>query len=222
MPRPIIAQKRGKGSHTYRVPNYSFRPKIEYRDQEGTIVDLVNQRTRNTPLAKIAYADRVTSYILAPEGVRVGDKIRSIVKPLADIGIGESIFSIETSPNSGPKLCRTSGSRATVVSKDKKSCTIQLPSKKLKIIHSMCRATLGIPAGEGQKEKPWVKAGKKWHAMHARGKMYPRSSGNKMNAVDHPFGGHARLGRKKTTSRHAPPGRKVGSIAAKRSGRRKK
>ena len=222
MGRPIIAQKRGKGSLTYRVPNYSFKPKVEYRNQEGTVVDLVNHKIRNAPLAKVKYADRNVSYIVAPEGIRVGDSVSKFVVPLSRVSLGEKVFSIETYPNSGPKLCRTSGSSATVVSKDKKWCTLQLPSKKLKNVNLACRATLGAPAGDGRKEKPWVKAGKKYIAMHARGKYYPRTSGNKMNAVDHPFGGHARLGRQKSVSRHTPPGRKVGSIASRRTGKRKR
>jgi large subunit ribosomal protein L2 len=58
--------------------------------------------------------------------------------------------------------------------------------------------------------------------MRARNKLYPRTSANKMNAVDHPFGGQTGPGMSKTVSRHAPPGAKVGSIAARRTGRRKR
>ncbi len=109
-----------------------------------------------------------------------------------------------------------------IVSKSSKSCIIQLPSKKEKALNPNCRATLGVPAGGGRVEKPWTKAGKKWIAMHARGKLYPRTSGGAMNAIDHPFGGgYPGLGRPKSVSRHAPPGRKVGSISPKRSGKRK-
>jgi large subunit ribosomal protein L2 len=142
--------------------------------------------------------------------------------PLSKINIGQEIFCIETVPNSGPKLCRTSGSSALLVSKGEKDCIIQMPSKKTKRLDLRCRATVGTPAGDGRLEKPWVKAGKKWHAMHARGKLYPRTSASKMNAIDHPFGGHAKLGRPKTISRHAPPGRKTGSIAARRTGKKKR
>ena len=85
-----------------------------------------------------------------------------------------------------------------------------------------CRATIGIPAAGGRVEKPWVKVGKKWHAMHARGKIYPRSAGVAMSPVDHPYGGRSKRPRtSKTVSRDAPPGAKVGSIAARRVGKRK-
>ncbi len=80
---------------------------------------------------------------------------------------------------------------------------------------------IGVPAGGGRLEKPWVKAGKRSHAMMARGKLYPRTVGVAMNAVDHPYGGKKKHAKFKTISRHAPPGRKIGSIAARRTGKRK-
>ena len=75
--------------------------------------------------------------------------------------------------------------------------------------------------GGGERpSKPIVKAGKHHHMMRARGKLYPKTSARAMNAVDHKFGG-SHLGVSKATSRDAPAGRKVGSIAAKRTGKRK-
>jgi large subunit ribosomal protein L2 len=222
MGRPIIAQKRGKGGSVYRVPNYKFQPKLTYKNAQGKVTDIVNDKRRNPPLAEVTYQDSTKGYMVAPEGIKVGDTTSEIVRPLAEIPVGTQIFSIETVPNSGPKLCRTAGSAAVLVSKSEKTCIIQLPSKKTKILNMNCRATMGRPAGDGRRERPWMKAGKKWHAMHSRGKMYPRSSANKMNATDHPFGGHARLGRPKSCARGTPPGRKVGSIASKRTGKRKK
>ena len=80
---------------------------------------------------------------------------------------------------------------------------------------------LGKIAGSGKKEKPLVKAGKKYHIMKAKGKLYPRTSGVAMNAVDHPFGsGRGRhAGKPLTAPRFAPPGRNVGKIKAKRTGK---
>jgi len=66
-----------------------------------------------------------------------------------------------------------------------------------------------------------VKAGKKWIAMHRKGKLYPRTSGVAMNAVDHPFGGPTKPGKSTTVSKHAPPGAKVGSWGARRTGKKK-
>jgi large subunit ribosomal protein L2 len=223
MGKRIIAQRRGKGSLTYRTPNYAFKPKVEYRNAEGTVVDIVNHKLRDAPLAEVEYADRTRGFVIAPQGIMVGDPVHNFVSRVSLVPEGTKVFAIETYPNSGPKLCRTAGSAATVVSRTEKEVIIQLPSKKRKSIHPTCRVTLGIPAGEGRGDKPWVKAGKRFHAMHARGKLYPRTSGVAMNAYDHPFGsGYGGLGKHKTVSRHAPPGAKVGSIAAKRTGRKKR
>ncbi|MFQ5647703.1 MAG: 50S ribosomal protein L2, partial [Candidatus Aenigmatarchaeota archaeon] len=201
MGRPLIQQKRGKGGPRYRVPNYSFRPNITYKDQTGRVVDIVNQVTRNPPLAKVRYPDNKVAYLIAPEGMKVGDSTSGLVQKLADVQAGKQISCIESYPNSGPRFCMTSGSAATLVSKGPKTAIIQMPSKKTKVLNLECRAMLGVPAGDGRKEKPWVKAGKKWHAMHARGKYYPRTSGNKMNALDHPFGGSSKSpGKSKSVS----------------------
>ncbi len=222
MGTPVIAQRRGKGSRTYRAPPYKFKPRIGYKNKNGRVMDIVRSPMMDAPLIKVRYEDRSIGYLVAPEGIRVGDSLEGIILPLSSIPESTPIFSIETMPNSGPKLCRTPGTFAMVVSKGRKSCIIKLPSKKEKSLNPECRATLGVPAGGGRGEKPWTKAGKKWIAMHARGKLYPRTSGVSMNAVDHPFGGgYPGLGRPKSISRHAPPGRKVGSISPKRSGRRK-
>ncbi|UCC91753.1 MAG: 50S ribosomal protein L2, partial [Candidatus Aenigmatarchaeota archaeon] len=107
-----------------------------------------------------------------------------------------------------------------LVSKMKKKCVIRLPSKKTRELNPECRASLGVPAGDGFKEKPWVKAGKRWIVMHRKGKLYPRTSGVAMNAIDHPFGGPTKPGKPMTVSRHTPPGAKVGSWGARRTGKK--
>ena len=95
-----------------------------------------------------------------------------------------------------------------------------MPSGELKYLNPNCRASIGVVAGGGRKDKPFLKAGKKWHAYKAKGKKFMTVRGVAMNAVDHPHGGGNRQhpGRPTTVSRHAPAGRKVGSIAAKRTG----
>ena len=87
-----------------------------------------------------------------------------------------------------------------------------------------CRAAIGTVAGSGRVDKPFIKAGTKFHKMHARNKLYPKVCGVSMNAVDHPFGGSSShvKGRPTQSPRSAPPGRKVGKVAPKRTGRRNK
>ena len=86
----------------------------------------------------------------------------------------------------------------------------------------MCRATIGAVAGSGRNEKPIAKAGKNFYRNRARPKIWPKVRGVAMNAVDHPHGSGRKqtVGINSTVSRNAPPGRKVGHIAAKRTGGR--
>ena len=133
---------------------------------------------------------------------------------------GTTVYNVELKPYDGGKIVRSSGSFATIVSHDESKTIIKLPSRKFKALHPNCRAVIGVVAGGERKQKPFVKAGNKWKAMHARGKLYPTTSRTAMNAVDHKFGG-SNFGTSKTTSKHAPPGRKVGSVGARRTGRKK-
>jgi large subunit ribosomal protein L2 len=223
MGKRIISRRRGKGSLTYRVPHKSSNVNICYRNSSGKVVDIVSDPLKTAPVAKVRYDDNTTGFILAPQGIRVGEEISKYVVPLSKVSEGSSIFAIETVPKSGPKICRAAGTFAMLVSKSGEDCIIQLPSKKKKKLKGACMVTLGVPAGDGRNTKPWLKAGTVWIVKHKRGHLYPRTSGVSMNAVDHPFGcGYTGLGKHKTVSRHAPPGQKVGSIAARRTGRKKK
>ena len=98
---------------------------------------------------------------------------------------------------------------------------VVLPSGEMKRLDPECRATIGVVAGGGRTEKPHVKAGNKYHKMKTRGTKWPNVRGVAMNAVDHPFGGGGRQhpGKPKSISRDAPPGRKVGDISSRRTGR---
>jgi len=220
MGKRIRAQRVGKGSNAYRVPPRGRMLFVTYKNVDGDVVDIVDDPGRNAPLAKVKYSDGTISYLIAPNGVKVGDKSDFVV-PLSNIPVGAEIFGIEIYPHSGPKMCNTPGSFAILVSKTKDNCIVQLPSKKTKEVNLQCRASLGRPAGDGLREKPWMKAGKRFYAMRRRGKIYPRTSGVAMNAVCHPFGGPTKPGTPKTVSRHAPPGAKVGAWGARRTGRRR-
>jgi large subunit ribosomal protein L2 len=169
----------------------------------------------------------------APEGVRVGDIVemgekiepkKGSIMPLKSIPEGTAIYNIESFPGDGGKFVRSTGGFAKIVTKMQKKIVVQLPSSKTKDFQPECRATIGVIAGSGRKEKPFLKAGTKHYAMKARNKLYPSVSGTSQNAVDHPFGGSssATKGRPTQASRNAPPGRKVGKIAPTRTGRRKR
>jgi len=237
MGKRIIARARGKGGHQYRAPSHRYRGKVVYLSVQktggkisGVVKDIVHDPARSAPVAIIRFEGMKEDILqIAPEGLLVGSEVEygeeanvgNVVK-LKDIPVGARIFGLETSPNSGPKICRSSGSFATIMTKAGDKVIVKFSSGKTKEMRGDCRATVGVPAGGGRLEKPIVKAGKKHHMLRARGKLYPRTSGVAMSPVDHPYGGKRDAARPSgTTSRNAPPGAKVGSIAARRTGRRK-
>lgn len=220
MGKRIISQARGHGGSTYRVPPYDH-PALRYRGVGGTVVALIHHPTLSAPVAKIRYDDLSDGFLLAPLGLVVGTRIEGHVKSLSDIQEGSAICCVETFPNSGPKLCRSPGVSATLISKGAREAVVQLPSRKEIKLNLQCRATLGTPAGEGRSEKPFIKAGNKHHWARARGKLYPRTSAVAMNAVDHPFGGSGSGTTRPPAARNTPPGRKVGTFASRRTGKKK-
>ncbi len=233
MGKRIISQRRGRGSPTYKAPSHRYKADTRYLYVEGMVqgkvVDLIDDPGRNVPLAKVLLEDGREMHIPAAEGMYVGMNIK--IGDHDDVGIGNvisvknvpegfAVFNLEINPYDGGKLVRTAGSYAVVLSHDANKTVVKLPSKKLKALHPDARVTIGVAAGGDISVKPYVKAGNKYHAMKARNKLYPITSKTAMNAIDHKFGG-SNLGVPKTSARNAPPGRKVGSIAAKRTGVRK-
>ncbi|KAA8524543.1 hypothetical protein F0562_010966 [Nyssa sinensis] len=98
---------------------------------------------------------------------------------------------------------------------------IKLPSGAKKILPSGCRAMIGQVAGGGRTEKPLLKAGSAYHKFRVKRNCWPKVRGVAMNPVEHPHGGgnHQHIGHASTAFRDAPPGQKVGLIAARRTGR---
>ncbi len=96
-----------------------------------------------------------------------------------------------------------------------------MPNKHEVIIDGSCRASIGVVAGDGRLQKPFITAGRKFYKMQARGKLWPRTSAVKMNAIDHPFGsGRGKRIKSKIAKRNAPAGKKVGHLRPRRTGRR--
>ena len=241
MGKRLITQRRGRGTHTYRAPSHRYVGATSHRSYDeiekegiitGRILNLINCPGHSAPLAEIEYegGDRILG--LAVIGLNTKQSVSSGAKAKANVGntlplkkvpIGTSISNIESQIGDGGKFMRAAGSFAKVLSKQGKKVTIQFKSKKTKVLDENCRATIGVIAGGGKREKPILKAGKKMKMMQAKNKLYPKTSGVAMNAVDHPFGsGRGRhMGKPRTVSRDAPAGRKVGSIAAKRTGKKK-
>ncbi|GAB7093085.1 50S ribosomal protein L2 [Halolamina litorea] len=236
MGRRIQGQRRGRGSPTFRAPSHRYKADLEHKKSEeedtisGEIVGIEHDPARSAPLADVEFDDGDRRMVLAPEGITVGDTLQVGVSaeikpgntlPLAEIPEGIPICNVESQVGDGGKFARASGVSAQLMSHDRDVAVVQLPSGEVRRLPPECRATIGVVAGGGRTEKPFVKAGNKHHKMKARGTKYPRVRGVAMNAIDHPFGGGGRQhpGKPKSVSRDAPPGRKVGDIASKRTGR---
>lgn len=235
MGKRIISQARGKGGLTYRVRRKAFSHKIKYPVRlvgEGEVVKLIHSAGHSAPIAKIKYGKEIF-YNPAVDKMHEGQKINfgkeaeaGNVLALKDIPTKTEVYNIESNPLDGGKFIRTAGSSATVIKKEKGKVKLLMPSKKEKEFNSLCRATIGVVAGEGRNSKPVVKAGKKYYIKKAKSKLWPRTSALKMNVIDHPFGSgrgknltHGGLG--KIPKRNAPPGARVGSIRARKTGKRK-
>lgn len=234
MGKRLIQQARGKGGPTYRSPSFRFaKNKLHPLSPEqigGRVLDFYKCPGHSAPLAKIKYEDDSIVMFIAPEGLKVGDTVScggSVVSAgntltLKDIPVGTALYNIESRPGDGGKFCRGSGTFAKLIEKQDGTVLIELPSKKTRSFDPDCRANIGIAAGGGRLEKPLLKAGNSYHKYRAKNKLFPRSGGTSMNAVDHPFGGKSShtKGRPTQASRNAPPGRKVGKIAPRRTGYR--
>jgi large subunit ribosomal protein L2 len=237
MGKMLKQQRRGKGSNAYAKKPGAFKTSVGYpngqgKDIVGEVVRFINDPGHTAPLMEVLYEDFTRSYLLAPEGIKVGDKLHISGKPvyglgnvlkLGDIPEGTPVYNIESVPGDGGKFARSAGSAAYIVAHTETETTLTMPSKGIANCSSTCRAQLGILAGGGMTDVPLVKAGKAYHIQKPLNRRWPHCRGVKMNAVDHPFGGKQHhKGRSSSTSRNAPPGRKVGNIAAKRMGRRKR
>jgi len=234
----IISQNSGRGGPTYRSPSHKYKAELKHvcknnEDLVGRIIDIEHDPARHAPIARVEFDGGRKEYVLVTEGMGIGDEVawgaaasvrNGNTLLLRDVPIGAYVCNIESRPNDGGKFVRASGVQAMIVGKNAGKVAIQMPSGKQKWFNEMCLATIGIVAGGGRGEKPFVKAGNKYHKMKSQAQKWPRSSGLKMNVIDHPFGGggHQHCGRPKTVARGTSPGRKVGSIAARRTGRTKK
>lgn len=234
MGKNLIQQRRGRGTPTYVSPSHRFKGEVKHVANQGigVVVDLVHCGGHSAPLMNVAFLDGTKNLAFAPAGIRVGDSVsvgqtsevrEGNVLALRDIPEGTLIHNIELRPGDGGKMVRAGGTFGKVVARSEKEVRVILPSRKEKIFLPDCRAAVGVIAGSGRTEKPFLKAGTRYKRMRVRNHLYPKVCGISMNAVDHPFGGKCShiKGRPTLSPRNAPPGRKVGKIAPRRTGRKK-
>ncbi|HZW85471.1 MAG TPA: 50S ribosomal protein L2 [Nitrososphaerales archaeon] len=238
MGKRILQRRRGKAGIQFRAPIKGKIAPVRYprigpeSEGTGTVTAIMDERGRSAPLAQVRFGKDRYTYLPAVAGMTVGQQVSlggsatpvgGNMLPLAMIPEGTRICNIELRPGDGGKLVRASGTSAVLFSKANGRAILRLPSGKNILVSESCRATVGEIAGGGRREKPFLTAGARHHAMRASGRVYPRMRGIAMAVVYHPFGGgrHQHPGKSTSTSRNAPPGRKVGLIAPRKTGRKR-
>jgi len=186
----ICIRHRGGGSRRrYRLVDFK-RNKDEV---PGQIISLEYDPNRSARIALVQYRDGEKRYIIAPQGLQVGDQIISgetvssklgYALPLKKIPEGSFIFNIELTPGKGAQLVRSAGTAAQLLSKEKKYAQIKLPSGEVRLFPLQCKATIGRV---GNIDHNSIKIGKA--GISRRMGRRPRVRGVAMNPVDHPHGG---------------------------------
>jgi large subunit ribosomal protein L2 len=212
----VTSRHRGGGSkQRYR--------QVDFRRQKDAVPAKVAaieyDPNRNARLALLHYADGVKSYILAPLGVKVGDRLESgpgadiragNALPLRNIPAGTTVHAIEMRPGGGAKMARSAGTGCQLMSKENDMALLRLPSGEMRMVPLDCRATVGEV---GNTEAELVKLGKagrkRWKGVR------PQTRGVAMNPVDHPLGGGEG---KSSGGRHptSPWGKKEGRTRKKK------
>ncbi|TND09684.1 MAG: 50S ribosomal protein L2 [Bacteroidetes bacterium] len=166
------------------------------RDKEGiaaTVKTIEYDPNRTARIALLAYADGEKRYIIAPAGLKVGQKLMSgknaapevgNALPLAEIPLGTIVHNIEMRPGQGAKLARSAGSYAQLTARDGRFAVLRMPSGELRMILTACLATIGSVSNPDHNLQVHGKAGRtRWLGRR------PRNRGVAMNPVDHPMGG---------------------------------
>jgi large subunit ribosomal protein L2 len=140
---------------------------------------------------------------------------------IQNIPDGTIVCNVEKHFGDGGAIAKSAGGSATVFSHGTDGVIIKLPSGAFATLNPKNRAMIGVLAGGGAGDRPFLNAGNKWRRYRSKGHKYPIVRGVAQAAYVHPHGGgrHQHMGGGGTVARDAPPGAKVGSIAARKTGR---
>ncbi len=187
----ITVRHRGGGARRkYRIIDFKRNSKDNI---PAKVVAIEYDPNRTANIALLCYADGVKSYILAPQGLAVGQTVMSGDKaearvgnclPLALIPVGSEIHNIELYPGKGAQLARAAGITAQLMAKEGKYATLRLPSGEMRMVPINCRATMG---SVGNGEHNLINLGKAGRKRHMG--IRPTVRGSVMNPNDHPHGG---------------------------------
>ncbi len=186
----ITSRHRG-GAHKkfYRIIDF----KREKNGIDAKVATIEYDPNRNARIALLNYADGEKRYIIAPDGLKVGDVVQtgeqSEIKPgnamlLKNVPVGTTIHNIEMKPGKGAQIARSAGNSAQLVAKEGDFATLRLPSGEMRMVRANCKATIGVVGNAEYENISWGKAGRvRWLGVR------PQSRGVVMNPVDHPHGG---------------------------------
>lgn len=188
----ITSRRRGGGhKRLYRVVDFK-REKISI---PATVEAIEYDPNRSANLALLKYADGEKRYILAPEGLVIGDSVISLDKPVSNYKMGMSfplsciptamkIHAVEMIPGNGAQLARTAGVSLEIIGFEGKYASLRMPSGEIRLIDSRCRATIGRVGNVEHQNTVMGKAGRaRWKGRR------PSVRGCAMNPIDHPMGG---------------------------------
>ena len=187
--RITVRHHGGGNRQKYRIIDF----KRQKDNVEATVVGIEYDPNRSANIALIEYTDGVKNYILAPNGLKDGDKVVSgenvdikvgNAMPISCIPVGTLIHNIEINPGQGGKLVRAAGQEAQLMAKEGKYANLRLPSGEMRLVLINCKATIGVI---GNDEHANIKIGKAGKVRHM-GKR-PEVRGSAMNPNDHPHGG---------------------------------
>lgn len=186
----VCSRFRGGGhKRMYRILDFK-------RAKDGvwaTVSSIEYDPNRTARIALLQYEDGVKTYILAPEGLKAGDKIMSGPEaeprvgnclPLTKIPLGMTIHNLEMQPGRGGQICRSAGASATLSAREGRWAQVTMPSGEVRRVSSACRATIGSTSHAEHMNISLGKAGRnRWLGRK------PHNRGTSMNPVSHPMGG---------------------------------
>jgi large subunit ribosomal protein L2 len=185
----VTSRFRG-GGHKRRYRIIDFK---RTNAEEAKVIAIEYDPNRTARIALIQYADGKKAYVVATDGLKVGEVIQSSneadikagnTMEIHSIPVGTFIHSIEMKPGKGAQIARSAGTSGQIVAKDDKYCQVKMPSGEVRMIKSECKATIGVVSNTDHENISIGKAGRsRWMGRR------PHVRGVAMNPVDHPMGG---------------------------------
>ncbi len=186
----ITSRHRG-GAHKkfYRIIDF----KREKNGIDAKVAAIEYDPNRNARIALLHYVDGEKRYIIAPDGLKVGDIVQTGQQAeiktgsamlLKNIPVGTTIHNVELKPGKGAQIARSAGNSVQLAAKEGNFATLRLPSGEMRMVRTDCKATIGVVGNAEYENISWGKAGRlRWFGVR------PQSRGVVMNPVDHPHGG---------------------------------